>query len=162
MFPNSLLVETTKVVPCLVGTVPSGSTPQRVSLKNFQKVAFLILVKNATTVTGSAVTVKQSTTVAGANEKAVPFVKAHRNLDVAAGDSLDEFVVASNTFTTDVTNSKNLLYVVEVRPDDLDIDAGFDCVRVGVGDATAATVTVVALLGPARFGGLPMPSAVTD
>ena len=162
MNPNALLVEQAKVVPCLLGTVPSTSTPTRVSLKNYGKVTFLVFVKNATTVTGSAITLKQSKTVAGGSEKAVSFARAHRNIDTAAGDTLAEFAVTSDTFTTDATNSKNLLYVLEVRPDDLDVDGGFDVVGVGTGDATAATVTVIALLWPARHGGALDASAITD
>lgn len=160
---NGLLVEQLKPIPTLVNTVPSSSTPTRVSLKNYSKVTFLILVKNAATVTGSAITLKQSQDVSGTGEKAVSFARAFRNLDVAAGEDLAASAVTGDTFTTDATNSKNLLYAVEVRADDLDADGGFDCVRVGTGDATAATVTVLALLWPAKFAGpLPLPPALTN
>ena len=156
MTPNAKFLEQAKVVVCLLGTVPSSSTPQRVSLKDYRRVLFLILVKNATTVTGSAITLKQSTTVAGGSEKALSFTKAHRTLDIATnGDTLSEFTVASDTFTTDNTDSKNHLYAIEVTPDMLDVDGGFDVVRVGTGNATAATVTVLAVLGPAGHQGDP-------
>ncbi len=152
---NANFTEWAKVIASLVATVPSSSTPTRVSLKAYERVLFLILVKNATTVTGSAITLNQSKTVAGGSEKPVSFAKAWRNLDLAAGQDLAEFAVTSNTFTTDATNSKNLLYAIEVTPDMLDVDGGFDVVGVGTGNATAATVTVLAILWPAKYAGKP-------
>jgi hypothetical protein len=148
---NALLSEQVKFVTGLDSVVPSTSTPDYVSLKNFERICIIILVKNATTVTGSAITVKQATAVAGTSEKAVSFAKAYRNIDTAAADVLAEFAVTSDTFTTNSTNSKNLMYVIEVQASDLDVAGGFDCIRAGTGDATAATVTVLYALYGAKF-----------
>jgi hypothetical protein len=161
--PNNLnagLSEQAKLVNGLLSTVPSTSTPAYVSLKDYERLTIVITVKNATTVTGSAITVKQATAVAGTSEKAVSFTSAKRNIDLAAGDALSAFTVSSNTFTTDSTNSKNLMYVIEVTPDMLDVDGGFDCVRAGTGDATAATVSVLYILSGPKYSTLP--SAVID
>lgn len=148
---NALLSEQVKFVEGLLGVVPSTSTPDYVSLKNFERIAIIIMVKNATTVTGSAITLKQATSVAGGSEKALSFSRAFRNLDTAAADALAEFAVTSDTFTTNNTNSKNLMYVIEVKAEDLDVNNGFDCIRAGTGDATAATVTVLYALFGAKF-----------
>lgn len=161
MNPNLRFCDKYQPVACLVNTVPSSSTPSRVSLKNFFRATFLIIVKNATTVTGSAITLKQSKDVSGTSEKALSFTKALRNVDLAAGDTLSEFDVSSDTFTTDATDSKNLLYVIDVPAEHLDIDNGFDCVRVGTGNATAATVTVLAILH-GKQGQYPQPSALSN
>jgi hypothetical protein len=157
---NAQLVEQVKPVLGLIGTVPSTSTPAYVSLKNYERIQILVLVKNATTVTGSAITLKQATSIAAGSEKALAFTAAKRNIDQAAGDTLSDFTVTSNTFTTDSTNSKNLLYVIDVKAEDLDVNNGFDCIRAGTGDATAATVTVLYMLYGAKFS--TMPSAVID
>jgi hypothetical protein len=148
---NALLSEQVKIVEGLLGVVPSTSTPDYVSLKNFERVMILIQVKNATTVTGSAITLRQATSVAGGSEKALSFSKAYRNIDTAAADALAEFAVTSDTFTTNNTNSKNLMYAIEVKAEDLDVNNGFDCIRAGTGDATAATVTVTYFLFGAKF-----------
>ena len=148
---NALLSEQVKFVTGLDSAVPSSSTPDYVSLKNFERFTAIILVKNATTVTGSAITLKQATAVAGTGEKALSFTTAYRNIDTAAGDVLSSFTVSSDTFTTDSTNSKNLMYVIEVDPASLDVANGFDCIRVGTGNATAATVTVLYALWGAKF-----------
>jgi hypothetical protein len=148
---NALLSEQVKFVEGLLGVVPSTSTPDYVSLKNFERVAVIILQKNATTVTGSAITLKQATAVAGTGEKPLSFAKAYRNVDTGAGDVLSEFAVTSDTFTTQAVNSKNAMYVIEVKAEDLDVNNGFDCIRAGTGDATAATITVLYALFGAKF-----------
>lgn len=148
MVPNALLAERAVIVPALSNTTPSSSTPRRVSLKNFERCTVVISALNASTVTGSAITLKQSTDIADANsdEKAVAFTSVLRTLDVGAGEVLSSAAVASNTFTTDSTNAKELLYIIDVTPEMLDIDNGFDCFRVGTGDGTATTLTVLYIL----------------
>ncbi len=61
---NAKLSEQVKPVLGLIGTVPSSSTPDYVSMKDYNRCQVMILVKNATTVTGSAITLKQATGVA--------------------------------------------------------------------------------------------------
>ena len=125
--------------------VPAGSTPRRVSMKHANRVTAIIKVRNAGAgVTGSAITLHQAQNIAGLNEKALPFTRVTRNLDhgVATGDQFTSVAVANNTFTTDATVSKDLVYIIEIDPTFLDKDGGFDCVRVGIGNAAAATVGV--------------------
>lgn len=148
---NALFTEQVKLVEGLLGVTPSTSTPDYVSLKNAERVAVIILVKNATTVTGSAITLKQATSVAAGGEKPLAFSKAYRNVDTGAGDVLTEFAVTSDTFTTQAVNSKNAMYVIEVKAEDLDVTNGFDCLRAGTGDATATTITVLYALFGNRF-----------
>ncbi len=148
---NALLSEQVTFVEGLGSVVPSSSTPDYVSLKNFERLAIVILVKNATTVTGSAITLKQATSVAGGSEKPLAFAKAYRNVDTAAADALAEFAVSSDTFTTQAVNSKNAMYVIEVKAEDLDVNGGFDCVRLGTGDGVATTLTVLYALFGAKF-----------
>lgn len=148
---NALLSEQVKFVIGLDPAIPSTSVPDYVSLKNFERLCIVVLAKNATTVTGSAITLKQATTVAGGSEKALAFTKMYSNVDTAAADVLAEQAVVSNTFTMQAVNSKNAMYVLEVKAEDLDVNNGFDCVRLGTGDATAQTVTVLYALFGAKF-----------
>lgn len=159
---NALLSEQVKFVIGLDPVTPSTSVPDYVSLKNFERCCIIILVKNATTVTGSAITVKQATAVGGTGEKALSFTKAYRNVDTGAagGDVLSEFAVSSDTFTTQAVNSKNAMYVIEVKAEDLDVNNGFDCIRAGTGDGTATTITVLYALFGAKFP--TTVSAITD
>jgi hypothetical protein len=150
---NAQLIEQSKIVPALSNTVPSTTTPRRVSMKGYERCTIIISALNASTVTGSAITLQQATDIANANsdEKAVPFTAAYRNVDVAAAEPEAAFAVASNTFTMAAVNSKEMLYVIEVTSDMMDIDNGFDCLRVGTANATAQTVSIVMILWPARY-----------
>lgn len=150
MLQNVRLSEVCDVVLGLAPVVPSTSTPDYIKMRNFTRCEVLILVKNATTVTGSAITLKQATSAAGGSEKALAFTTMLSNIDLAASDVMARTAVTSNTFTTDATNSKNLLYRVDVKAEDLDHANGFTWLRAGTGDATAATVTVLYLMYGAR------------
>lgn len=161
---SKTLVHSAKVVVGLDPVVPSTSTPDYVSLKDYGHVTAIIMNKNATTVTGSAITLKQATAVAGTSEKALAFTKRWVNIDTAAagGDALTETAVTSNTFTTEATNSKNGINIIEIDTAELDVSGGFDCFRVGTGDATAATITVLYILSNPRYAQATPPAAITD
>jgi len=127
------LIDTAKIVqgsPIIGALATTNGDCDYVSLKNFRRCTILIQVDNATTVTGGAITLKQATAVAGTGEKALSFSKMYANVDTGAGDTLTETAVTSNTFTTDTTDNKNLLYVIEVEASELDVANGFDCLRV--------------------------------
>ncbi len=156
------LVENMKFVEGLPSAVPSTSVPDYVSMKDASHLTIIINVKNATTVTGSAITVKQATAVAGTNEKALSFASYWANLDTAATDTLVKTTATSDTFTTLTTNSKNQMYVIEIPVEDLDVAGGFDCVRAGTGDATAATVTVNYILSGMRHANAIALPTITD
>jgi hypothetical protein len=156
------LVETHGIKNALGSVVPSSSVPDYVSLKDYSHVTAIINVKNATTVTGSAITLKQASDVAATGEKELAFSWVWANADVAASDTLTKTAVTSNTFTTAAVNSKEMQYVIEVDTASLDTNNGFDCFRVGTGNATAATVSVTYLLGGARYMQATHPAAITD
>lgn len=160
--PNAALHEQAKIVWGMGPKVPSSTTPDYVSLKGYQRACVIITGLNTTTVTGSAITLKQASVVAGSDEAALAFDKAYRNLDVTATDTLVEFAVSSNTFTTDATNSINFMYVIDVRPEMLDIANNFDCFRVGTGNATNATLSVTYILYPAKYAKSTPAAAITN
>lgn len=130
-----------------------------VSLKNFSKLTIVLSVLNGSTVTGGAITLLQATDVSAGSAKALAFTKAWRNIDCAAGDTLTEFAVSSNTFTTDTTNAKQLMYVIEVDAEMLDRANGFDCVRIDSASMANAVGSVLYLLSGARYTDA---AAITD
>lgn len=135
-----------------------------VSMKGYSKLTVLISILNGSTVTGGAVTLKQAKAVAGTSEKALSFSKMYSNIDCAAADALAETAVVSDTFTSDTTNAKQLMYAIEVDAESLDQDNGFDCVRVDVASMANAVGSVTYLLWGARYGkpAGTMPAAITD
>lgn len=151
MNPNALLTEMAKLVTGLAPINPSSSTPDYVSMKGYEKCTAIILVDNGATVTGSAITLKQASDVAATGEKALAFTSALRDVDTGAADALSEFTVSSNTFTTDNTDNKNLMYVIDIPVGSMDLANGFDCVRVGTGNSTNAVLSVLYVLWPAKY-----------
>jgi hypothetical protein len=156
------LVEQAKIVTGLPPRTPSTSTPDYVSMKGYSRCTVLIFVDNGATVTGSAITLKQATAVAGTSEKALSFSKAYKNEDVDNTDALTEFDVTSNTFTTLTTNNLNLAYAIEVTEDMLDVAGDFDCIRAGTGDGANMALCVAYILWPAKFAKATPPAAITD
>jgi hypothetical protein len=129
-----------------------------VSLKGYRKISIVISIADGTTVTGSTITLKQATAVAGTNEKALAFTRMLSSVDYPT-TGLAETAVTSNTFTTQTTNSKDSMYVIDVDADSLDVANGFDCIRVdGTGHAATASrgvVVLYALYGPRYSGASP-------
>lgn len=158
------LIDACKIVTGIapVAMATTAGDADYVSLKGHSGVSILLSVKNGATVTGCAVTLKQATAVAGTSEKALGFSKMWANIDAGAADTLTETAVTSNTFTTDTTNSKDLLYVMEIEASDLDVANGFDCVRLdGLLMANAVGAVTYVLHGP-RYGSGIAVSAITD
>ena len=133
-----------------------------VSLKHYARCQIVITIADGTTVTGSTITLKQATAVAGTAEKALAFTRMLANTDYAAAKTMVETAVTSNTFTSQTTNSKDSVYIIDVDASSLDIAGGFDCIRVdGTGHAATASrgVTVVYTLFGAKYSGA---SAIAD
>lgn len=159
------LTDKAKVVfgsPIIGALATTNGDCDYVSLKGYDRCTIVIAVDNATTVTGGAVTLKQATAVAGTGEKELAFSKMWANLDAAAGDSLTETAVTSNTFTTLTTDNKNALYVIEVKAEDLDVANGFDCVRVDVLLMANAVGFVQYILHGPRYASPVAIAAITD
>ena len=117
-----------------------------VSLKDHAGCMIVISIADGTTVTGSTITLKQDVSVAGSTEKELAFTRMLANTDYAASKALTETAVTSSTFTTQTTNSKDSLYIIDVKASDLDVANGFDCLRVdGTGHAATASRGVVVL-----------------
>ncbi len=136
-----------------------------VSLKGHRGCMILISIADGTTVTGSTITLKQATAVAGTSEKALAFTRMLANTDYAASKALTETAVTSNTFTTQTTNSKDSFYVIDVQASDLDVANGFDCIRVdGTGHAATSSrgCAVIYLLYGKRYSNSTPVQAIAD
>jgi len=132
-----------------------------ISMREYARLTVIISVLNGSTVTGGAVTLKQASDVAGTGEKALGFSTMWANTDAGASDTLVSTAVTSDTFTTSTTNSKILMYVIEVSARELDIANGFDCVRVDVASMANAVGTVIYMLSGAREKPVIARSAIT-
>lgn len=159
---NILSVEGGKWVVGLAPITPSTSTPDYVCLKGYERCAVIIVCDNATTVTGSAISLRQANDVSDTNGKVLPFSWVWANTDITASDTLVKTAVGSNTFTTSAVDNKNTIYVIEVDATDLDMDLNFDCLRAVTGNAVSTVVCVLYYLYPAKYAAATPPSAIID
>ena len=161
---NAALAEQAKIVMgCAPNTLATtAGDGDYVSLKNYHRCTIIIPVLNGNTVTGGVITLLQATDVAASGAKELALTRMWANTDCAASDTLTKTAVTSNTFTTGTTNSKILLYVVEVLSEDLDVAGGFDCIRVDSASMANAVGAAVYILDGARYGGTTPPAAITD
>jgi hypothetical protein len=133
---------------------PSTSTSTWVSLKGYDHVTILISYKNATTVTGTAITLNQATAVAGTNSKALAFTTMFACVPDTTSSLVVQTAVSANTFTTDNTNSVNGFYVIEVDSFTLDQPNQFHAIQVAMATGTATTIGVWFLMGVSpRYAG---------
>lgn len=163
---NAALAEQAKIVMgCAPATLATtAGDGDYVSLKNYRRCTIIIPVLNGSTVTGGVITLLQATNVtnSASDAKELALTRMWANTDCGASDTLTKTAVTSNTFTTGTTNSKILLYVVEVLSEDLDVAGGFDCIRVDSASMANAVGAAVYILDGARYGGTTPPAAITD
>lgn len=163
MFPG-LLVENVKVVLGAIGLANAGAIDgDRVSLKNYGKLAILLAIDPASGTDVTAVTLKQSKTVddSPSTEKELAFTKVWKNGDTGLSDALVETAVSNNTFNTSALAASEL-FVIEIDSNDLDVENGFDCVRIALTDPGSVSTPVAAIyvLYQARYA--PPLTAITD
>lgn len=161
MIMNGTLHEHFKVV---TGFPPAASgTSDYVSLKNAGGVTAIAILDNATSVTGSTLTMTQAQAVAGTNAKPITSgTHSYQNIDTGAGDTLSAATTSSGVITTDTTDNKNLMYIFEVPASALDIANGFDCFSLVNASGSSTVIGIVYILWPMRYAAANPPTAITD
>lgn len=143
------------VIPPVNGATAANSGDW-ISLKNFRRVAFLII--GAVGVAGEdlAITIRQAKDVSGGSVKdlvGVSRVDVKNAVDIATIGTFTKVTqTEAATYTnTDSGESQNL-FVIEVDAEQLDVQNGFDCVTCNIADtgATAKLICVLAILSEPR------------
>lgn len=160
------MIDEMKIVPMggpvLLNT--AGITGTRVSMKNYSRLGILLQVTPASGTDAAAVTLKQSKTVADSpsTEKALSFTKVYK---CVSGDTWAEVAVVNDTFNTSAAAVAESFFI-EVDENDLDVNNGFDCVRINVTDpgSVSTPATAVGYLYQAKIKSTPaiMLSAIID
>lgn len=139
------MIDDMKIVPMggpvLLNT--AGITGTRVSMKNYSRLAILLQVTPASGTDAAAVTLKQSKTVADSpsTEKALSFTKVYK---CVSGDTWAEVAVTNDTFSTSAAAVAES-FLIEIDENDLDINSGFDCVRIAVADPGSVSTPATAV-----------------
>lgn len=143
--------------------LPSTSTSTIISLKDVLAVEVVLIGLNATTVTGSAITLNQCSAVAGTGSKALAFTDYFSNIAPATTPNMVKNTAVSNTFTTVATNSLKFVYRIPIDPATLDINNGFDCLQVALATGVATSIAAFFHL-KTKYGGnyLKVPNVFLD
>lgn len=137
----------------VVGTFPQAATTiesDYISLKNYHSVSIVIALDVSSGTDTGAVTLTQATAVDGVTNKALGFDYQWRNLDTETADALTKTAVTSNTFNAGGV-TKSCLYVIEVKAEDLDVDNGYDCLKVSLATVDNGNVAILFILHDPRY-----------
>jgi hypothetical protein len=159
---NMRFIENNKIV---VGAVPIDTTGAAVvgdyvCLKGYSHLT-VVIVQGAWAGGTPAVTLKQATDVAATGEKALGFTKYYKGTALT-DDNYEAITVSSDTYT--LTATANLVNIIEVDASSLDVDNGFDCVRLGIATpgSNADLIAVLYILSGARYPQADPLTAIAD
>jgi hypothetical protein len=127
------------IIPINIGTARAGDV---VSMKNWGRCAIVLFKDIGVNGEDVTVTLEQCSSVAVSNAKALTFTR----IDTKQGAALTSVGVwtavtqaAANTYTNTDAGGQQAIWVIDVKAEDLDVDNGFDCIRVSTSDAGTAT-----------------------
>lgn len=142
-----------------IDTTGAAQTANHVSLKGFDHCT-IIINTGAWAGGTSAVTVEQSTVVAGTDDKALAFTEYYTNISAKTTDTLTETTCAS---TFNIASSATM-YVIEIPATSLDADNGFDCIELNTASpgANADLISATYILWKGRYKDAASPTALTD
>jgi len=138
----------------------AAGTGDIVSMKGYNRMQIFIGC-GAWAAGTAAVTVSQCQDVSATGAKALSFSYQYTNVADTTTDVLTETAVTSNTFNLSAANA---VHVIEIKADSLDVDNGFDCVRLNVASPGANNDYYGAwyiMYEPRNADGT-MPTAITD
>lgn len=166
---NNLLVEEAAIVAAIipVDSQAGANNGDYVSMKLYDRLTILILKAAGVAGDDPVITVTQATDVSGTGAKALNFTRVDAKVGVQTGIGAFTTITqaAGNTYTDTVSAEAQGLFAIEFKSEDLDVNNGFDCVRVAVPDTGAGgsqLLTGLYVLRGARYSAAQVPSAIID
>lgn len=167
--PNNLLVEEAQIVAAIipVDSQSGANTGDYVSLKNYDRCTILVFKAAGVAGDDPVITVTQAQDVSGTGVKALNFTRVDAKVGVQTG--IGQFTTvnqaAGNTYTDLVSAEAQGLFAIEFKSEDLDVNNGFDCLKVAIPDTGAAGAQLLCalyVLRGARYSAAAVPSAIID
>jgi len=121
-------------LPLDLGTARTGDV---VSLKNYRRVLVVFFKGAGTAGDDPTLTLEQGTDVAFGTNKALNFTTVYKKqgADLTAIAQWSKVTqAAANTYTDTTSADVSAIWAVEIKAEELDIGADYDCVRASVGD----------------------------
>ena len=169
---NAAFAEQCQVVSAFVPVdlQTAANTGDWVSMKGYERCTFIFFAAAGTAGDDPTITALQTVDVAdtGSVNKAVSFaggvVYTKMGTLTAVGEFTKSTTTTANTHTDATSAEVQKIWVVDIKGEDLDVDGGFDCVRVSVGDVggNAQLGCGLYILWGARYGKPALLSAIVD
>jgi hypothetical protein len=157
----ALLNQITTVVALLPQDITgAGQSGQWVSLRRYAR-AQVVIIQGAWAGGTPAVGLLQGIGVAGVNAKVLPFTTRYQHAwNVGTGPVAS--AVTANTFN--LPNTPNQVHLIEVEAASLDVDNGFDSLRLSIANpgAFADVLAAYYILGAARYVDPALPNALAN
>lgn len=161
MAMNTRLIDNIKTVYAAPIQNYSGAamTAFWVTMKQYNHITFYIDT-GAWAGGTAAVTISQSTVVAGTNPKAVAFSNMWTNIANTSSDVYVQTAVVSNTFNL---NTANTMYIIELDGAQLDVTNNFACVTLNIASpgSNADFYSVLYQLSGSRYPQAALPTSLS-
>jgi len=167
---NNLFVEEAQIVSAIipVDSQAAANNGDWVSLKNYERCAIIVFKAAGVAGDDPVITLKQAQDVSGTGVKAlskITRVDSKVGVQTGIGTFTTNTQAASDTYIDTVSAEAQGLFVVEIKAEDLDVNNGFDCLQLSIpdtGSAGAQLLCALYVLRGAKFGAVPLPSAIVD
>lgn len=166
---NNLLVEDHQIV---MGIVPVDSqtganTGDYVSMKGYDRCTVLVIKDAGVAGDDPVITLTQAQDVSGTGVKDLDFTRIDEKVGAQTGVGTFTKVTqaAGNTYTNAASAEAQAIFAIEFKGEDLDVNNGFDCLKVAVPDTGvggAQLLTAIYILRGAKFAGAVASSAIID
>ncbi len=164
---NQHFLEKAQIV---AGFLPLALTTARagdyVSLKNYGRCAIIFFKGIGTAGDDPTITLTQAKDVSGTAVKELVFnrIDVKQGADLAAVGQFTTIANADGDYTDATSAEAAALWVIDVKAEDLDIDNGFDCLKIAVSDVgtNAQLGAALYILHDPRYSDNPLPSAIVD
>lgn len=171
----SKLLERVQIVPVMlpVDLNDGATTGDYVSLKNYERCCAVLVAGDGTAGSDVSVAFYQATDVSGTSAKVLNALETGRiytkegtsALTAVAQWTKETQATADEQWAPTDSGEQVLLWAFEIKADDLDVDNGFDCIRMDISDPGAAKIgAALYILYDAKYPVAPelMLSAIAD
>lgn len=125
------------IVPINIGSARTGDT---ISMKNWGRCAIVFFKAAGSASEDPTITVEQAINITPSSAKALTFTRidTKQGTLTSVGTWTTTTQSAAGTYTNTTASENEAIWVVDIKAEDLDVDNGFDCLRVTIADAGSA------------------------
>jgi hypothetical protein len=122
------------IVPINLGSARSSDV---ITLKNYGRCAIVFHKAAGSASEDPTLTVLQAVSITPSSAKALTFTTIYRKQGTltSVGTWTKTTQSAAATYTNTTLSEEECVFVIEIKAEDLDVDNGFDCLRVTIADA---------------------------